>query len=159
MNVSSVCNSLLHEVKMQYVHTLHFLIFWVREHFAHTAFLHSQTIMLYFHVFLDKQRVLMFTIYNPYQNIFQMTLNFHCAVDDIVLLMHFAHTAFLLCQTLCFSLKIHFLKIFFKNPFYHLIEHRLYFKVSFHAKKKWKWPKCHILHFYFTEQLKHIVLH
>ena len=44
--------------------------------FAHTAFLPCQTIMLYLHVFLNKQRVLMFINYNSHQNIFQMTLIF-----------------------------------------------------------------------------------
>ena len=31
--------------------------------------------------------------HNPYQNVFQLTLKFYRAVDVIVLLMHFAHTA------------------------------------------------------------------
>ena len=72
------------------------------EHFAHTAFLlvkHDVTS----HVFLNEQRILMFINCNPYQNIFQMTLKFYRAVDDIVLLMRFAHTAFLLCQAIVFQ--------------------------------------------------------
>ena len=160
------------------MHILHFSIFWVMEHFAHTAFLLSQTIMLYFHVFLDKQRVLMFTNYNPYQNIFQMTLKFspyswwYCAVDAF--------------RTCCVLVKLFFPEnplfknLFFKNHFYHLIEHTS----KYLFMQKGKWPKCHVLQFYytdifylclswidlsvgpiqnlrfyFTEQLKQIVLH
>ena len=125
-----------YKVKTQYVHILHFLIFWVMQHFAHTAFL---LFFGYIYIFLNKQRVIMIIILNPYQNIFQMTLNFYRASDDILLLMHFAHTAFLLCHT--FFPKIHSLKIFFKNCYYHLI-----------CKKPKMAKMSHILHLYFVGQ-------
>ena len=89
-----------YKLKMHYVHNFNFSILRIMEHFEHTAFLLCQTIMLYLQVVLNKERVLMFINYNPYQNIFQMTLKFlacswwYCAVDA------FAHTAFLLCQTI-----------------------------------------------------------
>ena len=57
--------------------------------------------------------------------------------------MHFAHTAFLLCQTV-FFLKIHFFTNIFAKSF--LPSDRTYFKVFFHAKTR-KWPNCHIIAF------------
>ena len=91
--------------------------------FTHTAFLLCQTKMLYLHAFLNKQRVIRFIDYNLYQNIFQMTLIFFTVTflkifDDIVLSIHIAHTACLLCQTVFF-----FKNPIFRNRFYHLIEH------------------------------------
>ena len=87
------------------------------------------------HVFVKKQRVFMIINHNRYQNILRLTLNFYCAIDVIVLLMHFAHTMYCV---------FYFVKLFFpKNPLFKsrfeksfLPFDKTYFIVSFHAKSE-----------------------
>ena len=96
----------------------HFSKFWDAEHLASLL------------VFVNKQRVFMLINHNPYEKkSFSWPWFFYRAVVDIVLLMHFAHTAFLLCQAV-FFLKIHFKNIFEKL---FLSSDRTYLIVSIHA--------------------------
>ena len=74
------------------------------------------------HVFLKEKRVLMFINYNPYQNIFQMTLKFlPCSWWYSAVYAFCTYCVFTLSSY--FFNKNPFLKLFFKNRFYHLIEH------------------------------------
>ena len=74
----------------------------------------------------------MFMNRNPYKNSFQLTLKFHRVVDVIVLLVHFAQFAFLLCQT--FFPKNPLFKSVFEKSF--LPSDRTRFCLSFHGKTK-----------------------
>ena len=85
--------------------------------------------MLYLHVFLNKQRLLMFINYNLYQNIFQMTLK-------VLPCSWFYHAVNASCWYCVFTLTIFpenlLFKDIFENRAYYLIEHT--FKYLFMPK-------------------------